>query len=193
MIVTADASEHGLGVIIQHRWPDGSVKAIAHASCSLKPVEQNYSQIEKEDLALIFALNKFHKYIYGRNFTLLKDHLHLLSTFGNCKSIPVHSASRLRWAATLLGYDYRFEYRKSTDSGLADALSRLILSHSAPDEEVVVAALQAEFDVDVPTSYLPVTFDKFRSITKKDVLLQTVKKFINSSWPDLILLRQHAG
>jgi hypothetical protein len=39
--VAADASEHGVGVVIQHRWPDGSVRATAHASCSLKPAEQN--------------------------------------------------------------------------------------------------------------------------------------------------------
>jgi hypothetical protein len=192
VIVAADASEHGLGAVIQHWWPDGSVKAIAHASCSLKPVEQNYSQIEKEGLALIFAVKKFHKYIYGQHFTLLTDHRPLLSIFGNHKVIPVHSANRLqRWAATLLGYDFRIEYRKSMDFGQADALSRLISSHSTPDEEVVVAALQAEFDMDMLTSSLPVTFIKLCSIMEKDELLKSVKKFIKSHWPDLRHLRQN--
>jgi transposase InsO family protein len=192
VIVAADASEHGLGAVIQHRWPDSSVKAIAHASCSLKPAEQNYSQIEKEGLALIFAVKKFHKYIYGRHFTLLTDHRPLLSIFGSRKGIPVHSANRLqRWAATLLGYDFKIEYRKSTDFGQADALSRLISSHPTPDEEVVVAALQAEFDMEMLTSYLPVTFGKLRTTTQKDELLQSVKEFIMSRWPDLKYLRQH--
>jgi hypothetical protein len=116
-----------MGAVIQHRWPDGSVKAIAHASCSLKPVEQNYSQIEKEGLALIYSVKKFHKYIYGRHFTLLTDQRPLLSIFGDRKGIPVHSANRLqRCAATLPGYDFTIKYRKSPDFGQADALSRLI-------------------------------------------------------------------
>jgi len=106
--------------------------------------------------------------------------------------ITVHSANRLQsWAATLRGYDFRIEYRKSSDFGQADALSCLISSHAALDE-VVVTALQAEFDMDVLTSYLPVTFDNFCSITENDVPLQLVKKFIKSHWPDLRLLRQHA-
>jgi len=148
--------------------------------------------LKRKGLALIFAIKKFHKYIYGRHFTLLTDYRPLLSIFGNRKGISVHSANRLqRWAATLLSYDFSIEYRKSTDFGQADAISRLISVHSAPDEEVVVAALQTEFDMDALTSYLPMTFDKLRSSTENDILLQTVKKFIKSRWPDLRILRQH--
>jgi hypothetical protein len=186
VIVAADASEHGVGAIIQHQWPDGSFKAIAHASCSLKLAEQNYSQIEKDGLALIFGIKKFHKYIYGWHFTLVKDHRPLLSIFGNRKGIPVHSANRLQcWAATLLGYDFRIKYRKSADFGQADALSRLISAHSAPDEEVVVAALQAEFDMDLLTSYLPVTFDKLRSSTENDALwsCRTLRRHLQAQPP----------
>jgi len=88
-----------------------AVKATAHASCSRKPAEYNYSQTE-EGLALISAVKKFHKYFYGQHFTLLTDHRLLLSIFGSRKGIPVHSANRLqRWAATLLDYDFRTEYR----------------------------------------------------------------------------------
>jgi hypothetical protein len=98
-----------------------------------------------------------------------------LSIFGSRKGIPVHSTNHLQgWAATLLGYEFRIEYRKSTDFGQADALSHLISAYSAPDEEVVVAALQAEFDMDVLT--FPVTFDKLRSSTENDALLKTMKK-----------------
>ena len=41
------------------------------------------------------------------------------------------------------------------------------------------------------TNHLPVTFEELRTISQKDELLQTVKRFIKSRWPDLKTLRQH--
>ncbi|XP_065082460.1 uncharacterized protein K02A2.6-like [Ochlerotatus camptorhynchus] len=64
-VVAADASKYGLGTVIMHRFPTGEVKAIAHASRSLTPAEMNYGQVEKEALALIFAVTRFHKMLYG--------------------------------------------------------------------------------------------------------------------------------
>ena len=55
IIVASDASTHGVGVCILHKWKDGKVRPIAHASRVLLPAERNYSQIEKEALALIFS------------------------------------------------------------------------------------------------------------------------------------------
>ncbi|XP_065095462.1 uncharacterized protein K02A2.6-like [Ochlerotatus camptorhynchus] len=48
IVVSADASSIGLGARIAHKFPDGTVKAICHASRSLTAAESNYSQIEKE-------------------------------------------------------------------------------------------------------------------------------------------------
>ena len=82
-----------------------------HASRTLASAETLYSQIEKEALALVFAVRRFHKLIYGRRFTLLTDHKPLLSIFGSKKGIPAHSANRLqRWAIVLLGYDFDIQY-----------------------------------------------------------------------------------
>jgi hypothetical protein len=47
------------------------------------------------------------------------------------------------------------------------------------------AALQADFDIQSLTSHLPVTFDKLRTVSQKDKLLQTVKRYIKANWPDL--------
>ena len=74
IIVVSDASNLGLGVVILHKENNRWVKAVAHASKILLPVEKGYSQIEKEALGIIFALKKFHRFIHGRNFMLQMDH-----------------------------------------------------------------------------------------------------------------------
>lgn len=101
-------------------------KPIAYTSRSLSPAEKNYSQIEKEGLAIVFGVTKFYMYLYGRKFTQHTDHKPLLNIFSKDSATPVLAASRLqRWAILLLSYRYDKSSR-ATES--ADALSRLPLS-----------------------------------------------------------------
>ena len=65
---------HRVGAVISHIFADKSEKVIMHAARLLTPAECNYSQVEKEALALIFAVRKFHKMLFGCCFTLLMDH-----------------------------------------------------------------------------------------------------------------------
>ncbi|CAH8499886.1 unnamed protein product [Dicrocoelium dendriticum] len=188
ILLAADASNYGVGAVISHKFPDGSEKAIAHAARSLTPAERNYGQIEKEALAIVFAVKKFHKMLYGRKFTLLTDHKPLLAIFGSKSGIPVYTANRLqRWAITLLGYDFEIKYVSTKNIGQADALSRLLGNHQPQREDSIIATISLESEVSqvlIETlRKLPITFEMVRVASTRDPIIQQAIKYHTTQWP----------
>ena len=113
---------------------DQKKRPVAFASRSLNKAERNYAQIEREGLALIFEVRKFHQYLYGRTFTLQTDHKPLMTILGPKTGIPTLAAAHMqRWALTLLAYSYNIEYRKASENANADAMSRLPVEVAKPD------------------------------------------------------------
>ena len=78
-MVACDASPLGLGTVLSHIMPDGQESPIAYASKTLTVAERGYSQIEKEGLAVVYAVTKFHNYLYGQKFLIESDHQPLTS------------------------------------------------------------------------------------------------------------------
>uniref|UniRef100_A0A0N4W5J5 RNA-directed DNA polymerase n=1 Tax=Haemonchus placei TaxID=6290 RepID=A0A0N4W5J5_HAEPC len=187
IVIAADASEYRLGAVMSHRLSDGTKKAIHHASRSLTAAERNYGQVEKEALAITFALQKFHRYIYGRHFKLLTDHKPLLAILGSKRGVPVYTANRLqRWALIVKNYGFTIEYRHTTNFGQADALSRLIAEQSTREEDVVIAAIEKDASTIFvnAVSSLPVDARKIAEETSKDPNLKEVLHFVRrGEWP----------
>ena len=72
----ADASPVGLGAILLQEQGEGAWRAVCYASKSLSGVERRYLQTEKEALALVWSVERFHVYLLGRDpeFELVTDH-----------------------------------------------------------------------------------------------------------------------
>ena len=117
-----------------------------YAPRKLTVAEQNYAQIQKEALRIVFEMQKFRQYLMGRKFQLITDHKPLVTIFHPNKGIPEMAASCLqRWAIILSSYDYDVKYQPSTLHGNADGLSCLLLPEQPleqDDSREIVCALE---------------------------------------------------
>jgi RNase H-like domain found in reverse transcriptase/Integrase zinc binding domain/Integrase core domain len=177
--LACDASSYGIGGVISHILPNNEERPIAYTSRTLNLAEQKYSQIDKEALAIVFCIKKFHQYLYGRHFILITDHKPLTYIFHEKKSLPQVAANRIqRYALFLADYDYSIEYVKSENNQSADALSRLAISH------------KNDIEMDIPTIHF--VNDYFQGInkvmiqkeTEQDKILSLIKKYILIGWPN---------
>ncbi|GFR77679.1 polyprotein [Elysia marginata] len=133
ILVVCDAFPIGVGAILSQLDDNGEEKPVIFASRALSDAERKYSQIDREGLALVFAVKKFHKYISGRSFKLITDHKPLLGLFGENKVIPDHASARVqRWAIVLSAHSSSLLHCEGRENN-ADALSRLPLLY-LPDQ-----------------------------------------------------------
>jgi transposase InsO family protein len=131
LVIATDASQYGLGAILYQEEQDGTRRFIQFASTTLKGGQENYSATKRELLGIIFALRKFHFYIYGGpKFILYTDHKALTALFTK------HELSRVMadWLTTLLEYNFEVRHRPGVSMIMPDALSRVTNEIRAREE-----------------------------------------------------------
>ena len=105
---------------------EGSERPVAYPSRTLSKAEREFGHLDKEALAVGFAVKKFHQFLHGRHFKICTDHKPLLGLLHSEKATPLKASSRIQsWALTLLAYEYELLYRPGNENGNADGLSRL--------------------------------------------------------------------
>ena len=121
LVVQCDASKDGLGAcLLQQGQP------ITYASRTLTPAKQNYAQVEKETLAIVFAMEHFHQYTYGRSTLVHFDHKLLEAILKKPLSrAPLHLQHML---LRLQPYDITVTWTPGKKMYIADTLFRACAS-----------------------------------------------------------------
>ena len=173
LTLQCDSSEKGLGTVITQNG-----QPVAFASRALSETETRYSQIEKELLAVVFGLERFHQYTYGRHVTVQSDHKPLEVI---AKKPLLAAPKRLqRMLLRVQAYDVKIVYRSGNKMQLADTLSRAYLptNDQTPIDIEVESINMAQH---VPIS--PDRLDDIRAHSQVDESLGFLAQVIQSGWP----------
>ncbi|XP_055858008.1 uncharacterized protein K02A2.6-like [Episyrphus balteatus] len=127
--VYADASPVALGAVLIQISDSDEPRVITYASKSLTDTEKRYCQTEKEALALVWSVERFHFYLFGRVFELVTDHKALETIF----SPTSKPCARIeRWVLRLQSYNFKVVYKPGKHN-IADPLSRLVVTNKAEE------------------------------------------------------------
>ena len=159
LFIQCDASEKGLGAALLQKG-----QPIAFASRALTDVETRYAQIEKEMLAIVFSLQKFHQYTFGRHTTVHSDHKPLEAIL---KKALNKAPRRLQgMILRVQQYDIEVIYCKGKEMHIADMLSRASLPYDGSQTELEQVNM---------VSYLPIRPERLQQIrqaTEQDEVSQ---------------------
>ncbi|XP_014668899.1 PREDICTED: uncharacterized protein K02A2.6-like [Priapulus caudatus] len=179
-----DASMKGVGACLLQ-----GGKPVAFASKSLSPAESNYSNIEREMLALVFGINRFHTYLFGKEFVVETDHKPLEMIWKK----PLKSAPpRLqRLLIKIQGYKCDIRYKPGKHMVLSDTLSRMPNPADSQDISIDVAVdsigteIKGSLDIDL-MFFGHSKREELQKETSADPVLRALWQQVTNGWPESI-------
>ncbi|XP_044005925.1 uncharacterized protein K02A2.6-like [Aphidius gifuensis] len=176
IVIQTDASKNGLGAaLIQESHP------VAYASRSLTETEQRYAPIEKELLAIVFGVERFHQYVYGRQITIHTDHKPLVTIVK--KDINKVSGRMQLMLLKIMKYRPIVQYVPGKEMFLADTLSRAFLRDPVQEDTELNAVIHSV------SRHLAVSDQKKKAMqaaTLEDEVLQRLIQYQHNGWPEYI-------
>ena len=175
-VVQSDASKKGLGAVLLQ---DG--KPVIYASRSHQEARTTvFKHRERELLSVVFALERFHHYLYGYTVTAQTDHQPLVSIWK--KSIASNSPRLQRLLLRLSHYDVDIEYLKGKENVIVDALSRVSpqpVREGKTDRDVIPVHMLTE---EIPADTASIA--GVRRATAEDTMSGLLMQAVVNGWPD---------
>ena len=166
--IQVDASQVGLGAALLQNG-----KPVAFASKALTKTERRHANIEREMLAAVFRVERFHTYIYGQSFTIESDHKPLKSI--SSKNLADTPAQLQCMMLFLQGYDFTIQYHPGKEMVIPDMLSHFSPC-PGPDLPLDIAIHHARI--------LPDCKEAFQQAFVNDPEMQALANLIITGWPE---------
>lgn len=176
IVIQADSSKDGMGAcLLQNSQP------VSFVSRSLSENEKNFAQIEKELLAIVFAFEKYHYFVYGKKIIVQSDHKPLETIIN--KPLPKVTSRLQRMLLKLLKYDFKIVYVPGSKMYIADTLSRSYIEEEIKEDEEMLNVIHC-LDQQLPMSKRRI--EQFQKETQDDDVLSKVFNLCLTGWPESI-------
>lgn len=181
LLIQCDSSQNGLGAALMQ---DNHI--IEYASRALSATEQGYAQIEKELLAVVFAMERWHTYTFGRSVIVETDHKPLLPIF---KKGLISAPKRVqRMLRRLQTYTFEARFKPGRELVIADTLSRAYTQTATettfPEEIAALVMADAEQTAELSMVASAATVKLILNAAARDHHYQQLEQQIRRGWPE---------